>query len=42
VGERRRVDARAVAHRAAGERVRAFAEMLQDLVAAPIAQGLRD
>ena len=31
-----------VAHRAAGERVRAFAETLQDFVAAPIAQGLRD
>src|ERR1700726_2974081 len=42
VGERRRVDAHAIAHRAAGERVRAFAETLQDLVAAPLAQGLRD
>jgi hypothetical protein len=36
------VDARAVAHRAAGDRVRAFAETLQDFVAAPIAQSLRD
>ena len=32
----------ALLHRAAGERVRAFAETLQDLVAALIAQGLRD
>jgi hypothetical protein len=31
-----------VAHRAAGERVRAFAETLHDFVAAPLAQGLRD
>ncbi len=42
VGERRRVDAHAVAHRAAGKRVRAFAKTLQDFVAAPIAQGLRN
>jgi hypothetical protein len=42
VGERRGVDAGAIAHRTAGVSVPAFAETLQDFVAAPIPQGLCD
>jgi hypothetical protein len=35
VGERRRVDAHAIAHRAAGERVRAFAEKVAIISVTP-------